>query len=216
MNHINLLSAICLRLLVKIRTTSLQFLCQYNPLYKILLSENHYDNTIKPSCYQFIESIKNPPMKPAVLKILTFSFILIISAASCKKSDPVAPVAPKSKTTLLTQTSWKLQSVGLDANKDGVAESDVTTLIQACKLDNTYTFKTDGSGTMDEGTAKCAPSDPQTQAFTWVFKSTETVLSGTFSFTNGDATILSMDDTTLKVAYDDPGTSNHLVATLKH
>lgn len=215
MNHINLLPATCLRLLVKIRTTSLQFLCQYSPLYKILLSENHYDNTIKPPCCQFIESIKNPPMKPAVLKILTFSFILL-SAASCKKSDPVSPVAPKSKTILLTQTFWKLQSVGIDANKDGVVENDVTSFIQACKLDNTYTFKTDGTGTMDEGAAKCNTTDPQTQAFTWVFKSTETVLSGTFSFTNGDATILSMDDTTLKVAYDDPGTSNHLVAVLKH
>lgn len=215
MKHINLLSAICHQLLVKIRTTSLQFLCQYSPLYKILLSENYYDNTIKPPCCQFIESIKNPPMKPAVLKILTFSFLLL-SAVSCKKSDPVPPVAPKSKTTLLTQTSWKLQSVGLDANKDGVAESDVTTLIQPCKLDNTYTFKTDGTGTMDEAAIKCAPADPQTLAFTWVFKSTETVLSGTFSFTNGDATILSMDDTTLKVAYDDPGTGSHLVAILKH
>jgi hypothetical protein len=40
MRHINLLSAKWIQLLVKIRTTSLQFLCQYKPLYKILLSEN--------------------------------------------------------------------------------------------------------------------------------------------------------------------------------
>jgi len=73
MNNINLLSANWLQLLVKIRTTSLQFLCQYNPLYKILLSENLYANTIKHSPRQFIGGIKNPlPMKPAVLKVLTF------------------------------------------------------------------------------------------------------------------------------------------------
>src|SRR5438034_3459796 len=136
MNNINLLSARWLQLLVKIRTTSLQFLCQYNPLYKILLSENLYVNTIKQSFRQFIGGIKNPlPMKPAVLKILTFC-LLLISAASCKKSDTGSAVTPKTKTILLTQIAWKIQSVGLDANKDGIAETDVTALIQACKLDN--------------------------------------------------------------------------------
>jgi len=154
-------------------------------------------------------------MKPAVLKILTF-ILLLITTVSCSKSDSPAPVAPKSKTILLTQTAWKVQTVGLDANKDGVAESDVTSLITACKLDNTYTFKTDGSGTMDEGAAKCNGTDPQTQAFTWVFKSTETILSGTFSFTNSDASILTLNDTNLIVAYDDSGSGSHLIATLKH
>jgi len=154
-------------------------------------------------------------MKPAVLKILTF-ICLLVAAVSCSKSEPSAPVAPKSKTILITQNTWKLQSVGIDANKDGVTETDVTGLVNTCKLDNTYTFKSDGTGTMDESTVKCNAADPQTQAFTWVFKSTETILSGTFSFTNGDATILSLNDTNMVVAYDDPGTGSHLVATLKH
>jgi hypothetical protein len=154
-------------------------------------------------------------MKPAVLKILAFAF-LFISAASCKKSGGDTTTTPKSKTTLLTQSTWKVQSVGLDANKDGIAESDVTALIQACKLDNIYTFKTDGTGTMDEATAKCTGTDPQTLAFTWLFKSTETILSGTFSFTNSDATIISMNDTNLVVAYDDSATASHLIVTLKH
>jgi len=154
-------------------------------------------------------------MKPAVLKILTFSFLLI-TAVSCSKSDAPAPVVPKSNTILLTQNTWKLQTVGIDANKDGVAESDVTVLVQACKLDNAYTFKTDATGTMDESVAKCNVADAQTQAFTWTFKNTETILSGTFSFTNGDATILSLNDTNLVVAYDDASSGNHLVATLKH
>jgi hypothetical protein len=154
-------------------------------------------------------------MKPAVLKILTFSF-LFISAISCKKSDTDTTVPPKSKTILITQSAWKVQSVALDANKDGVADSDVTALISACKLDNVYTFKTDGTGIMDEATAKCVGTDPQTQPFTWVFKTTETILSGTFTFTNSDATIVSMDDTTLVVAYDDTATASHIIATLKH
>ena len=162
-----------------------------------------------------INSIKNPPMKPTVLQILPLCCLLIL-AVSCSKSEPSAPVAPKSKTVLITQSAWKLQTVGIDANKDGVTETDVTGLVAACKLDNSYLFKTDGSGSMDEATAKCNAADPQTQSFTWTFKTTETVLSGTFSFTNGDASILSLNDNNLVVAYDDPGTGSHLVATLKH
>lgn len=154
-------------------------------------------------------------MKPTVLQILPL-FCLLIVAASCSKSESAAPVTPKTKTEIITQSSWKVQAVGIDANKDGVAETDVTGLVQACKLDNSYQFKTDGTGSMDEATAKCNAADPQTQSFTWIFKSTETILSGTFSFTNGDATILSLTDTNLVVAYDDPGTGSHLVATLKH
>ncbi|MFT3936890.1 MAG: hypothetical protein QM726_24910 [Chitinophagaceae bacterium] len=160
-------------------------------------------------------NFKNPPMKPAVFKILAFSFILITSF-SCKKSDTDTPVAPKSKTTLLTQSTWKVQTVGVDANKDGVAESDVTSLVPACKLDNVYTFKSDGTGSMDEGAAKCNSADAQTQSFTWTFKTNETILSGTFSFTSSDATIVSMTETTMIVGYDDASTSSHLIATLKH
>jgi hypothetical protein len=157
-------------------------------------------------------------MKPAVLQILTFSFLLIC-AASCRKSAVDAPALPKSKTVLLTQTSWKIQSVALDQNKDGISDGDATSYILPCKLDNTYTFKTDGTGTMDEAAAKCNETDPQTQPFTWVFKNTETILSGTFSFTNGDATIVSMNDTNLVVTYDDnlgTPTTYHILATLQH
>ena len=157
-------------------------------------------------------------MKPAVLKILTFSFLLIAAVTSCKKSttDTDKPPAPKTKTILLTQSTWKVQSVALDPNKDGVADTDVTAFFGGCKLDNVYTFKTDGSGTMDEGAAKCNAGDPQAQPFAWLFKTSETILSGNFSFNNGDATIITMSETTLVVAYDDAGTGNHVLATLKH
>ena len=164
------------------------------------------------------QELKNPPMKTAVLNILAFTFLLI-AAASCKKSDDNSTTPPKSKTILLTQASWKIQSVGIDADKNGTADSDVTSSVPACQVDNTFTFKTDGSGTMDEAALKCAPADPQTKPFTWTFKSTETILSGTFSFTSGDATIVSMNDTSMVVTYDDNlGTpiTYHFIVTLKH
>ncbi|MEO6313364.1 MAG: lipocalin family protein [Chitinophagaceae bacterium] len=155
-------------------------------------------------------------MKPAVLKILSFIFLLVTAVACSKNNDTPPVAAPKSKTIIITQSAWKIQSVGVDANKDGVVETDITMLVQACKLDNRYTFKTDGTGSMDEASAKCSDTDPQTQPYTWTFKNTETILSGTFSFSNGDATIVSMNETSLVVAYDDAATGSHLLATLKH
>jgi hypothetical protein len=157
-------------------------------------------------------------MKPAVLKIPAFIF-LFISAVSCKKSDTVTNTPPKSKTILLTQSSWKVQTVLQDTNNDGTGDLDVTSSIPACQLDNVYTFKTDSTGIMDEAAEKCASTDPQTKPFTWIFKNNETVLSGTFSFTAGDASIVSMNDTNLVVAYDDnfgTATTYHIIATLKH
>jgi hypothetical protein len=170
---------------------------------------------------QFIEKntqTLNPPMKPPVLKILPLVFLFAV-AASCKKSDsnPATP-PPKTKTILLTQASWKVQSVSQDANNDGTGDVDVTSAIKACQLDNTYSFKTDSTGTMDEAATKCADADPQTKPFTWGFKNNETILTGTFSFTDGDAKIVSMNDTNLIVAYDDlvGSTTYHFIATLKH
>ena len=175
-------------------------------------------HTIKRCYNQFIESTQYPPMKPAVLNVLA-SLLLFIFAASCKKSDTDTSTQTKSKTILLTQTAWKIQTVGLDADKNGVADSDVTSSVPACKLDNVYTFRSDSTGTMDEGAVKCATTDPQTSSFTWGFKSNQTILTGTFGFSNGDATIISMNDTNMVVTYDDnlgTSTTYHFIVTLKH
>jgi hypothetical protein len=156
-------------------------------------------------------------MKPAIIKILAAGLI-ITGIFSCKKSDAVTPPA-KSNTVLLTQNSWKVQSVKLDLDKNGTGETDATSYFQSCDLDNTYAFKADGSGTMDEGATICDSADPQTQPFNWVFKSNETILSGNFSFTNGDAAIISLNDASLVVSYDDnfgTATSYRIIATLIH
>ena len=118
-------------------------------------------------------------------------FCSLAAIFSCKKSSDASS---KSKTTLATQSSWKIQSVGADLNKDGTVDNDVTSQLQACQLDNIYTLKTDGTGTSDEGAAKCNASDPQTSAITWSFKSNETIFSGNLGFFSGDATISTLND----------------------
>jgi len=129
-----------------------------------------------------------------------------------------APSSSKSNTTYVTQSSWKIQSVGIDANKDGTVDYDATSSLQACQLDNIYTFKSDGTGTTDEGATKCNSTDPQTTPFTWVFKNSEKVISGNFGITNGDANISTLNDTNFVIWRDSTYASTpvRIYVTLKH
>jgi hypothetical protein len=156
-------------------------------------------------------------MKPVILKTLIVGFF-VISGLGCKKSDSTT-TPPKSKTVLLTQSIWKVQSVSVDLNKDGIGDADASSYFQSCDLDNTYNFKTDGTGIMDEGATICDSSNPQTRAFIWSFKNNETILSGDFISSNGDATLISINDTNLVISYDyqsTPSTTYRIIATLKH
>ena len=152
-------------------------------------------------------------MKAVTVLTLAFS-LLIIAALSCKKSSG----SSKTKTTYLTQTSWKIQSLGIDANKDGTVDYDITNSLTACQLDNIYTFKSDGTGTTDEGATKCNSTDPQTTPFTWAFKSNETIMSGNFGISNGDANITTLNDTNFVLWRDTTysATPVRLYLTLKH
>jgi len=67
------------------------------------------------------------------------SCLLALFVISCKKSTS----SSKSNTTYVTQTSWKIQSVGVDLDKNGTVDADATSSLQGCQLDNIYTFKSD-------------------------------------------------------------------------
>lgn len=141
---------------------------------------------------------------------------LAIAVFSCKKSSDSSS---KSKTELVAQSSWKLQTVGLDADKNGSVDLDLTSNIQSCDLDDTYTFKSDGTGVADEGGSKCNTSDPQTTSFSWAFKNNETVMSGNLSgFLNGDANISTLNDTNFVLWKDSTYMSApvRIYLTLKH
>ena len=98
--------------------------------------------------------------------------IIAIAFSSCKKdeSDP-------SKTTILAEQSWKFNNAGLDPNKDGTIDTDVSSQVAACLKDNTVSFSSNGSGSVDEGATKCNTSDPQTLPLTWSFASNETLIN---------------------------------------
>jgi hypothetical protein len=124
---------------------------------------------------------------------------LTIALSNCSKDGSSGPA---SKTELITKQAWKIDKSGIDLDKNGAIDTEDTW--DACELDNTFLFKTDGSGVFDEGATKCADLDPQTSSFTWLFKTNETILSGVITQLgfSGDANISILNDTTLEVYKD--------------
>ena len=147
-------------------------------------------------------------------------FLCVLIAAnffifsSCNKTDNPPP-APKTKTQLLTQSSWKFKS----ATANG---ADASGYLQTCQKDNIYTFLVAGTGTVDEGPTKCNAGDPQTTSLTWSFMSNETILhinTALFTNTSNDFTLISLSETELVVStfYTPPvGPSVLVTITFQH
>ena len=124
-----------------------------------------------------------------ILLVTISSFIFY----SCSNKDTTP--APKTKTELLTQGSWKFKSAFIGA-------TDYSSSLQACQKDNIYTFVAAGTGTADEGLTKCNGADPQTFSLTWNWVSNETILhinTTLFSNTSNDFTLISLSETELVV-----------------
>ena len=129
-------------------------------------------------------------MKMPVLKTTIFLGILCLILASCKKSGHV-----KTNTELITQSSWKFDH----ATASGFG--DISSQIPACYKDNIVAFVSNGTGTVDESTNVCSPSNAG--SFTWSFQSNETMLhlsTVLFSGGSGDFTIVSLTETDLVVS----------------
>jgi hypothetical protein len=110
--------------------------------------------------------------KTYVLALLSIGFVIY----GCDKDDDDKDDT-KARVQLITSSSWKYDTVGVDTNKDGKPDQPLTGIsIQPCDIDNTITFKSDSTGILNEGAAKCSSSDPQTVPFTWYFKEKGTVL----------------------------------------
>ncbi len=116
--------------------------------------------------------------------------LVVISLASCKKDSK------KSNMELITQSAWKLQTVGIDNDKNGTV--DLEDAVDACTKDDLTTFATNGTGVVDEGASKCDPADPQTTNFTWSFANNETELN----FDGDNFKILSLDGSYLKIYFE--------------
>ena len=147
---------------------------------------------------------------------------IILISVSCQKSDDSLD-EDNSKMALITKASWKYEDAGLDLDKNGVKDTELPPgFVMACDKDNVLTFKSDGTGTLDEGASKCDPASPQTSPFTWSFKENETILNFSdklFSGIQGDIKLQSLSTTRMELLKEvSMGTSQSVnaVVILKH
>lgn len=124
------------------------------------------------------------------LYTLLLSAVLIAGTTGCQKDS----VAPKTKTQLLTQASWKFSTAS--ASGTDITNNPAIT----CIKDDVITFTTSNTGTITEGTVVCSPTTAG--SFTWNFVSSETQLqmsSGIYPNGNGLFTITALTETSLTI-----------------
>jgi hypothetical protein len=133
--------------------------------------------------------------------IVVATGLVLFFAMACKKKSG----SDNGNTTAAQAISntWLYDTAAFDTDKNGVADQPLGTLEQACDLDNSFTFKSDGSGIFDEGAVKCDDADPQTASFGWALKngdSTITFSGDIMDELKGDAQILQLSSTTLQLS----------------
>jgi hypothetical protein len=153
------------------------------------------------------------------LKQYFLPFCFAILFFSCKKDKDSSGTPSKTKTELITQSTWKFSTAT-------VGGSDVSSFLQSCQKDNILTFVkpvsgTTGDGSADEGATKCNSGDPQTNPFTWYFQSNETsihISTVLFSGGSSDFNLVSVTTTELVVSQDITigGPSQNAVVTFVH
>jgi hypothetical protein len=110
-------------------------------------------------------------MKRYLISGALFAIVMI----GCSKDDDDNNNNESPKMQMITSSAWKYDDAGIDANNDGNIDTPLPAgSIEDCDIDNTFTFKSDGTGVADEGATKCDPTFPQTANFTWSFANNET------------------------------------------
>jgi hypothetical protein len=136
-------------------------------------------------------------MKAPFIYFLGFLSAYSILAGSCKKNS----TSPPSNMTLITQSAWKYDTAGVGSDNSGtIAFALPQGTIKDCERDNILYFKSDGTGSQDEGPTKCDSASPQTVPFTWSFNANQTAITSSdslFSSFSGSITITSLTQTQL-------------------
>lgn len=131
-------------------------------------------------------------MKKNQLTRFTAAAFVLLGSLACDKGGE-----EKSKTELITQSSWKFDKA------TAAGFGDVSSYIDACYKDNLITFATNLTGTVNESTVVCSPSSAGN--FTWSFQSNESILSISatlFPGGSGNFTLETLNETNLVISQD--------------
>jgi len=120
---------------------------------------------------------------------------LFFSLNSCDKDDTPAV---KTKTELLTQSSWKFKA----AIASGTDVSNQDPPFAPCRKDNIMAFTINGAGTISEGATSCSPAENTN--FTWNFTNNESTLhfsAALYPNAPNDVTVVSVTETELIISF---------------
>ena len=121
-----------------------------------------------------------------------------LAFTSCSDDDD------PSKTELLTNKNWVMTAATIDPSLPVLGGGTTTNLYNqfpSCTKDNILIFKTDKTMNFDEGATKCNVSDPQTEPGSWLFNTTETILSITQDGETTSITIKTLTSNKLNGTY---------------
>lgn len=117
----------------------------------------------------------NKPILVSVYGLLIISLLQL----NCSKKDSVT----LSTTDKITLSAWKFDK----ATANG---TDISAQIPTCFKDNTITFASNGSGTINEGTTVCVPPAPA--SFTWSFQNNGSQLNLSTALITGGSGIFNL------------------------
>ncbi|MBK9213918.1 MAG: lipocalin family protein [Saprospiraceae bacterium] len=104
--------------------------------------------------------------------------ICLILLVSCKKNKVDVPVDPvPTKTQLLVNKNWKLESLSLEipyVTPLGTFQDIYGVLVRDCEKDNTYFFRENLTATGYENALKCNTTDPDSTNGVWTFIENDT------------------------------------------
>ena len=133
-------------------------------------------------------------MKNTFTRTSTLILACSLLFGACKKNnDKDNTPTQKTKTELISTGTWKFSTATVNS-------ISVAGALQSCQKDNTLTFTSTGTGTVDEGATKCSSGDAQTSPFTWNFATNETILHvSAIFFTGGsnDFNVVEISETKL-------------------
>jgi len=135
-------------------------------------------------------------------QLFTLASIIFFFGCSKSDNDTANPSAP-TKTALLTSKDWVMTSKQIKKVTDASWTDDFSGK-SPCEKDDRIVFTTTGTYEFNEGASKCSPSDPFIiETGTWKFAQNETliVITKTGSTTMMDATIETLNSTTLLLSY---------------
>lgn len=157
-------------------------------------------------------------MKNYVFALLSIGLIIL----SCNKDDDDDNNDDNAQVQLISSATWKYDTAAIGDDSGNPVSPLPAGTIADCEKDDTITFMSDSTGTLNEGATKCDAADPQSTSFKWWFKDNGAVLYSPdpiFGGFSGDAKVIELTSTKLRVAkeitYAPYGTFN-IVLDLKH